>query len=658
MNVWGCTIEGLGGPQGLYRFVTHYTEAHFTFLGFSGLLPYLRQPGAFTHELRPRDGQTSLSVSDLLISNVTETRALLHTLQVPAAGTVTAVPSADTITLDTAGLDGEVIYWQREAIFLEGAPTSGPSGYTYDCQRGILGTQQASLGVGTDFFLSCPSLYNRVVTVFEFDGYEEHTRYTSLLNDIGFTDGHAEIRLFCSDIFAPAKRSTAWSRRWQGTVNSAQYVTREGERECTSILYTSNEGATGAPDYVRFEGSIFEATHTEALTGPAPRARSHGRFSPRTPYRGMTRRLSNDSLSFENVVGKAVDEVVVLPESAVESIMALLTSTAQGTNGPYDLGKDVGPGLNSDLFDLDAIAAFDSPLLVNQRLVLDEEDVTAWSHVQALLTTYGLFFRAVNGRYSLALWDDDYSEFDLDDVVLIPSQVAGLAEVVDTVTFRYSPAQVDRSERRRLIVDGVSTAGLHGRRDSLDVDAACLEDPQLAHVNAVSRLDRYEFPQPLYTFTTPEYLGIGTKGRVTSPWALTSTGGEGFTDAGALIVSETIDPIDGTNTYRARVTAGTFKRVGWSAKVLSYNAGTKTATVEHVNTDFVTAGFSLRIVTSAGVLKEAGHLVQAVTATTVTFTTAPTSVPVAGDWLTGLPVSSAGVEEDLTAYNEVDAWNR
>jgi hypothetical protein len=138
-------------------------------------------------------------------------------------------------------------------------------------------------------------------------------------------------------------------------------------------------------------------------------------------------------------------------------------------------------------------------------------------------------------------------------------------------------------------------------------------------------------------------------------WGITTQGTEGFDEARALVVSESIDP-DGFNTYRARLTFGPVPRVGWAAKVVSWNAGTRTATVDGVNTDLVTAGFSLRLLSHTGALKEAGHLVQSVTATTVRFTTAPTAVPIAGDYLTG--DTTPGVEEEFTGYQEEDAWTR
>ncbi len=361
-----------------------------------------------------------------------------------------------------------------------------------------------------------------------------------------------------------------------------------------------------------------------------------------------------------------------LSSNLLTLLLQITLTTAAGTNGPYDLGIDaLGVGLPEDYVDIAGIEALRSKLggelLEQPRLFigLNNEPEAFIEYFKPRLIAYGLALVSKANKLSLALLRDSGARN-------LPTLVEGIdllgpapfGEGEPPVQSRRLDLGFDRVECEFGLLPGRGTikdtfidrraidAHPYGGGASTSVNLEGVTDRATAQALCIDLIQRFHFELPevrVRALRSRADLEIGDLVAVTHSKIYKSTGGAlSVTGAVMLITERALNLSDNTLEFVLYHVGALYDRVGDiapAAVVTSYpGANTVNVAADAAgggfqsgggsaagDTDLITPGDKCSIVTSEGVVRQSNLEVQSKTSTSITFATALSITPVAGD---------------------------
>lgn len=560
----------------------------------------------WTEDVDPLTSEASVGVFEVILAQDATARDVFTYAEPLAIGSLAKnLTSSGTTISVTPDLDlsaGDYIYIQQETLRISAATT--PSG---GFQRWVVTRAQAgstarayypetTITEDAEIFLRAPALKGRKVTLYEYHLHEDGTVASSaalpfcgVVRDYGFTDGSDQARLriggfvgLLADLRLPTREWAArcttppmseqrpWTAKAVATVRAA-YEGAAPLREPypvtkASELFTT-EYTDGDEILVTYMGSLFVARWYSAP--------QRVEFNPLVTYRQMTEQIERSRLWGEDFKTALVTEVIgsgdvpnSLGTNAIGVLMALLTSTRAGDNGPWDRGMDLGIGIPIDFFAAEEIAGLESrvggAMAVGRFFIGLEGDRerTVEDMALSLMRPFGLVWGASLedlGRITLRpfsdVWAQRYQATAVTDADLIEEHISQQwrhEEVADVVKYTFSPytTTLDNGVFVR-IEDAAYPKRARGGAKSLDVDASVVESPPTAYYEANERLRWVRRPRPQVTFMTTTQTQLPVGGAVTVDFAqLVSEGSEDVGLRELVIVSKTTDLNRRTVTYK------------------------------------------------------------------------------------------------------------
>lgn len=674
------TVEGVGGSAGQYRLAMGKAPSWDS----SGLylpavlLSWPDEVGASVDFLTGTSAQTSGRFT--LRQTATLRGIFWNTNPITVASATAAVGSTSTsILTDNTTLAGSVVHWDREAILLG---THAGSGTYTGCTRGLLGTQATRHGDGTppdlELYGSPWSLKGRVVRLIRVPssatGYgDEVTLWTGVVQEVT-AQGLASFTLDARDalgLLSEAKLGQG-PARWtpQAQTSRRRPIAGYGTTTDTARCLVVEEGS-GAVAVVGYEvgspsqgqGYALAVHSTIAAVGDFP-------LPPREDYAGGTWRevISTHSAQPPTTASPGDDDLPLSQEPA-KLLLQLLTTTPNantpGANGDYDLGIGyLAGGVPATLVDAAQILAWGraraSARVDNLWIGLEGPESLADVVAKILRPLGAALVLGSGGRLQVAQLADSLpfaSTAALTAAQIISvgaTQARGIPTSIDAVEVKHSliPGQgvatdrtLDARQSRRLPP---------GARSTLEIDATAYSSPDLARASAIGLLFRYRLQPPVVEVECLPTVDLwpGDVAALTCANILGRAGAVGVTAEPALVLGRQA-VIEGPEVSRGGAGRASVRltlavvglihknlgRIAPSAVVTTWNAGTKTITVQanaytSTTNDYLardSAGFSagdvVQITDQYGTVITATATVDSVGTNTIVLTAAPTTAP-------------------------------
>lgn len=634
--IYGARIEALGNPAAVsdldsedarYRFATGRPAGDVYGLYLDVMVA---EPEPITQRVDWRAASASYGGTTLELLHTEQVRGLLSRLRSYPVAKLGAdlLAGAQTLELDVEGAlaAGDTIWCRREALYV----LAELSTTTYTVQRGVMDTpiqehRVARPGADLDVFKVCHTLQARRVEIFAVPahgGYEDEVViWSGLLDRAGHSPGAEVVWVELLGPLALLEKPALWPSQWRGEV------------EASIILGYNAEQPDASPHLIRLQG-LAEAVDLEESPAPggtaqdgsgeqilvaiedhlylAENSRDDLWFVETPPaWQGLTDALTLDALAPSSLKGSLARHVLSahpeapqpLGQDAVAIWAAVLTSTTDGENGPYDIGINLGVGMPHTALDLEALASLralwgvvlQAPLFFLGR-EQEREPVRVQEKLRReLLAPLGLVeIQTQRGLLALARWSDlpvGYAEPHLDDeqILELIAQDYAWDGQVDTVTYRYTPVG-GRLSQTRTITPTNQTARERtiGALQEVRVEALALSDYAQVYSLALDTVLRWSQPVPVLTVVTHlSVLLIPGRTCTLSHSALVSMDGpdpvEGAQRIRCMVISRTIDPQAGHCSYQMLhigLDQQSVGRVAPAAQVASWDAGQERATME------------------------------------------------------------------------------
>lgn len=678
------TIEGVGGSAGQYRLAMGAApswDSDALYLP-AVLLSWPEEIGARVDFVTGTSAQTSGRFT--LRQTATLRSIFWNTNPITVGSATSAVGSTSTTILtDATGLAGSVVHWDREAILL-GTHTGGGT-YT-GCTRGLLGTQATRHGDGTppdlELYGSPWSLKGRIVRLIRVPssatGYgDEETLWTGVAQEVT-AQGLASFSLDARDALgllseaklgqnaarwtpqAPTSRTRPIAGYGSTTDTARCLVVEEGSGLCAEVGYEVSSPSLGQG----YALSIF-ATITPVGDFPLP---------PQDQYaRGVWREvISTHSAQPANTASPGDDDLPLSQEPA-KLVLQLLTTTPNantpGANGTYDTGIGyLAGGVPATLVDAAQILAWGrartSARVDNLWIGLEGPEALGDVIAKILRPLGAALVLGAGGKLTVAQLADS--------VPFASTSALGPAQIitVGAVQSRGLPTSIDSVEVKHSLIPGQGTATTRtldarqsrrlppGARSTLEIDATAYSDPDLARGAAVGLLFRYRLQPPVVDVDCLPTVDLwpGDVTALTSANLLGRAGAAGVTGEPALVLGRQAVvegpqvARGGSGTASVRLTLAlvglihkNLGKIGPSAVVTAWNAGTKTITVQanaYTSTTNAylardSAGFSagdvVQITDQYGTVITATATVASTGTNTLVLTAAPTTAPASGN---------------------------
>lgn len=399
-------------------------------------------PGETVWSIDLHDGRSEVGGSSIrLLYSSSVAGKFLRTKVAKVASAVADLSASGTsITLNTAGLEGETIIWGTEAILL-GTETGVAPSVSYDVTsgRGVLGTDAQAHQIGPEgdpsVFLASRGEYLRgrrvelVRTPTGATGYgDEVVVWSGVLDNIHMPEPGIvalECRSFLSLVYGTRIRRKIWRARWTATSENSDGSVRwhyEGYPGLEPISPLSGY-ASDQSILVSLGGECVVKT-TYLTIGSGDSAYSHLSITRGTPLFAESEPLPSDppgeiwevlSTHPTAPTDSGSPGVGTFPLDPRPPILALqlLTSTATGTNGSYDLGTDdLGPGV--PVADIDTQSFLDAVEYIGSigvqehvHLGIDGESLDLGEFLEDLFRPYGLILSSgADGKITLIRFQD------------------------------------------------------------------------------------------------------------------------------------------------------------------------------------------------------------------------------------------------------------
>ena len=691
--VWtlALRIEGVGTPDGQYRLSMAPPPSWDT----DGLYHECLDswPDEIGAEVDFLTGETRQTAGNFSVRQTSTTRAAFWDTDptVVARATAAVGATSTSIQTDTTTLAGTVIHWDREAILLG---THAGGGVYTGCTRGYLGTQATRHGDGElpdlELYQLPWSLKGRLVQVVEVlqsaTGYgDEVVIWAGVLQDVEAT-GLARFKISCRDLLSllgdvelgsPACRwigsqSQQIRRPWGGYGSSSStarcMVVEESSGFVGVAPYRVAPPGFGQGFWLQIEQIIAVGSYPTPPTDRAPAERT---------FREVISTHSAQPASSAT----PGDDTLPLSQQPAELVLQLLTTTRNqgiaGANGDWDTGIDfLAGGIPAIVVDEAQILAWGqrhAPFAVDNLFIGLSGPERLSGVLTKILRPLGAALVVRSGKLAVVQLADAPS-FDVTSsltssqiITTGASQSRGLASQIDSVSVEYGliPGVGSSSDRS----DDVRQARRlpPGGRSSLSIDATAYAQAAVSRLSAVGMLFRYRLPPPRVTLDVLSSASYwpGDVVQITSS-NLLGRAGAASVSTSALVLGRRLifeGPAPGVGgrgssilRYTLAVT-GLIHRVqgliGPSARVVSWNAGTKTITVaanvytsaSNPNLSTDAEGFFaadvVQIVDQYGTVVTAAATVASVGVNAIVLTAAPATAPVAGDVVRAAAWSSA-----------------
>lgn len=523
--------------------------------------------------------------------------------------------STTTVVLNASGLGGRTVTVGREAIRL-GTTITGTGPYSYlGSTRGVLSTRAYPHGDdNTDdtevFAAGAAPLGLLPVEVFRVPttgGYaDEEVIYRGVLASVRWSRGEVEAQIdsalgvvmesmICRDLFRARKRRTSL---YSGDPGSAP----ASDTPTTTALFTDGDRAIVGTVKNAGGGIIYVGAANNAIN-PGFVAAWAG-STPVTPE-GGSNELGDEIWQFFSTyylapaVNGAGDQ---LDANALTHLLQILTTTADGGNGAYDLGVAVlGVGIPEALIDVAQIerlresrgAALELRTL---HYPLDGRPVAVSDLVGWLLRPFGLaLIQGAGGLLQVrALEDGQGGAYTLGVEALIePPDLTWAGRPVDEVTI--SLAEIPGQGTVEQLFSDIFTRerNLSGTAAGLEIDARGVEDPSVARLLGIGWVSRWRWAIPVLRVVTTRALDAwpGDEVTVTLPAVPGRAGARGWTEEVCVVSSREVDLATGEHRYDLWWTSAVYNRtgrIGPAARVASYSAPTLTVDAD----TFAPAGYA------------------------------------------------------------------
>lgn len=699
---WGVRIEGLGTPDGLYRFSSRRPSWDVDNL----YLDALTDNPSVALSVDYRRGSSSGQGWTLKVLDNDVTFQIFANHRPRPIGQLVAgealTSTATTVKTNVSGLDGTVIWWRREAILL--GVESGVTAGQYDlCERGHLDTVASAYNGSNgdvDVFAVRNTIKNRTMTLFWWDD-ETASDYIDEVDVWKFhlRDGQrvgAEYHLSLAGIFALARKARLLPTQWVG---EAIEIAGDEERPVVRLVPQVPPGTSafrfpdaltglvseGDETLVEFEDSVFKLVVEDATATPPTFT-----LDPRAPLfdsepldvedlrsgdlsRRQCREIFTSAADLLRA-GEAIgdDEIPLGGEDGLPAVIALqvLTSTAEGTNGPYDTGVDFGLGISAGDLDLDGFLeaqarASDARSFHRFFVGLGRggggQPPSALNRVEKeLLHPAGLAFSRSSrpghqGKITLRHLGDslpvfeEAALFDADNILGNVTEGFGLEEVLEVTQFEYSAA-VDNVLRLDMFQQTAQQRSI-GTANVESIRGGAVFPRDVAFALALGPMRRWGDAIPPLAWETalsidlpPGSYGLITHSEVTGDVAGVPV--RGVVQSGVVITHQRLDAGRGRFRYRALHTGLGFARQGKiapSAQILTRAGNTLTITQNHYvptnhpdledDADPFRTDFVVRILDACGAVKMSGLVVVSTTANSVTVDDLDTYAVESGDIL-------------------------
>lgn len=674
-------IEGVGTPDGQYRLSMGPAPAWDADDLYHECLD--SWPDEIGTEVDFLTGEAKQTAGNFSVRQTNTTRPILWDTDptVVALATAAVGATSTSIQTDTTTLAGTVIHWDREAILLG---THAGGGVYTGCTRGYLGTQATRHGDGElpdlELYQLPWSLKGRLVQVVEVPqsaaGYgDEVVIWAGVLQEVEAT-GLSRFKLACRDLLSllgdvelgsPVCRwigsqSQQIRRPWGGYGSSAStarcMVVEESSGFVGVAPYRVAPPGFGQGFWLQIEQIIAVGSYPTPPTDRAPQERT---------FREVISTHSAQPASSAT----PGDDTLPLSQQPAELVLQLLTTTRNqgiaGANGDYDTGIDfLAGGIPALVVDQAQILAWGqrhAPFEVDNLFIGLEGPEKLSAVLAKILRPLGAALVVRQGKLAVVQladapsFDASASLTESQVITTGASQARGLGAQIDSVSVEYAlipgvGSSSDRSDDvrqpRRLPPGG---------RSSLSLDATAYASSAVSRLGAVGMLFRYRIPAPrasLDVLSSASYWP-GDVVQVVSSNLLGRSGAKGVSTTalvlGRRLVFEGPAPGQGGRgssilRYTLALT-GLIHRVqgliGPSARVVSWNAGTKTLTVaanaytSAANPNLATdaegffAGDVVQLVDEYGTVVTPSATVASVGANTIILTAVPATAPVAGD---------------------------
>lgn len=625
------TVEGIGNENGLYRF-SYYNAPSFDTnnLYKAVLLEFPQEIGVelelFSFESK-QTGQTFvLQRTPLTMSLFLAPAEPLVTAKATSGVTATST----SIITDKTGLAGSVVFWEREAILLG---SEGSSGTYTGCTRGYLGTMRQrhappSQNADVEIFSTMhpTTLSKRIVKLYvvpsSVSSYTEdiddsNIIWTGVL-DSCFQQTGTEITLETSDILSLLKDAVLMEKpaifssrnnyisnqvpdNGYGDINADTNgftVVEESSKRVADAQYQRFTN-TGGSAY-RLNLFSFNTIYDYPL---APVPDTQGDRTEDFIYKEV-----HTTATFYSNSASADTFTLPLSQNIGTLILQLLTTTPQdgnisAVNGDYDLGiNNLGAAIDQDLVDTDAILAWSRRvgILPVDNLWLGLEGPEPLMDVlKKLLAPYGgILTVGRNGKFRIVNIQDaiDFNttntispnEIVSEDIYFNRNLLNTLDRVIVRTTLipsldRQTDDTIDVYKSQRLP---------KGARTQLELDCGYYSSRRISRGASINFLFRFRNPPPTIIFETLPSANyyVGDLVSVTHENIPNGQGTLGLEGATCIVVGRKeifeVEEEAGYHgiEYTLALVSGIYKSrqayIAPSGKVASYNAGTRTITLE------------------------------------------------------------------------------
>ena len=674
-------IEGVGTAAGQYRFSTCAAPAWDSDALYLPTL--ISWPDEIGVEVDFLTGQARQTSGRFRLRQTTTLRAALYDVSPVVVGLADSAvgQSSTTILTDTTTLAGTVAHWGREAILLG---THAGSGTYTGCTRGYLGTQATRHGDGAqpdlELYARPWSLKGRIAQLVRVpadatDYADEVLLWTGVLHEVS-AEGLSAFVVEARDglsLLSEVKlglSAVTWTKSRPGSTRRpiAGFGSDPDDMRC--VVVEESSGRVAVVGYRSPVGSPTPGYRLDLGTispvGDFPLPDEGARYT--ASYREV---ITTHAAQPANSAAPD-DDTLPLSQEPAKLVLQLLTTTANantaGGNGDYDTGLAYLAGsVPADLIDTAAVLEWGrrrAPYLVDNLWIgLDGPEPLLDVIAKILRPLGAALVVGQGGLLSVAQLADAPTYDDTDTIT--QDQILTLSPVQR----RAIPTSIDAVEVTLDLVPGLGTATQRtldvrqsyrlppGSGSTLEVDATAYLDPQVSRAGAMSLLLRYRLQPPavsLEVLPTADYWP-GDVVRVTCQ-NLLGPSGAGITDEPALVVGRQY-AVQGPEMARGgagrvslRLTlllVGFIHKnqglIGPSGVVSSYNAGTKTITLQanayasttnpYTPTDRAgfLAGDVVQIVDQYGTVVTATATVASVGTNTITLSASPSTAPTGGD---------------------------
>jgi len=666
-------------------------------------------PAEITSTVDYRGGATTIGGLDLDLLRTDEVAGWLQrvrfnkvsqlNLGIAAAGT--------TVVLDTAVGEGVDVVIGREVLLLGTESGAGPYTYT-DCARGRLGTIDAAHGetgvsialqplVDAEVYLAGEApIYDLPVELFVVDavdgGYDdEETLWTGVIHGVLWDGAKGALRLTLDSALDILGRTTLLRRQWRSRGGAGTLAWRgSGEPVGDTMTHTPGDDEITYRTCLLYDGTYCLRSGVRRIgVGPEWMHSLTGRDVPADPvlFGGgapLPPAADDGGIGyfgdqFRQVFAAAPgapavnDAGATLSTNAITLALQLLTTTATGGNGAYDLGvEDLGCGIPASLIDvagMEALAAIagDGVDLDAWFLGLAGKPVKAVDAIDSAILAFGLRLAPrEGGKIGLAwLVDGAMDTTAIGEAALMEPPatdyraVPAVSEV--TVSWDERPGLEARSSVFRAGYSVSRSVG--GANTAIEIKAPGIRSARVAEALGQDWTTLYYVPIPVVTLVARRTVSLwpGDAVQLTHGVMSDAVGVRGLVDGGGVVASRTLSLEAGTIRYTIWWTGaryGRIGRIGPSARVASYSAPDVTAEVNAFTsalgspatdtaawTALITLAGSLAVLILDSDLSVRGTATLTTASGTTLTLSAPTVDPVAGDVIVLAAYDAVGAEE-------------